>query len=293
MKIFVSWSGELSKKVAEKLKKWLPCILQSVEVFYSPEDIEKGENWDAKIAKELSDCHYGIICLSSENTSAPWINFEAGAIAKTLDSRVAALMINIKPSDIQGPLKRYQATKLDQNDMHHLLSDINNSTDNPLSVEVFDTMFNAVWGNMYNEIKESIEEYIPENRGEKKDLKSESGDAIEEILQLVRKQNNILNSPEVLLPPSYFEFICANVGFGRDKHEYQQCMNFLADRVEKTLNRVHEIKSSNESDTYRLMLIESGLFELLDSLIDVFGDTQSGIPHRRVVNLRRKYVDCM
>ena len=41
MKVFVSWSGELSKEIAEVLKKWIPCIIQSVEVFYSPEDIEK------------------------------------------------------------------------------------------------------------------------------------------------------------------------------------------------------------------------------------------------------------
>ena len=97
MKVFVSWSGELSKEIAEVLKKWIPCIIQSVEVFYSPEDIEKGDNWDATISSELSECNYGIICLTPENTMAPWINFEAGAIAKSLDSKVSALMINIKP----------------------------------------------------------------------------------------------------------------------------------------------------------------------------------------------------
>ena len=133
MKVFISWSGELSKKIAGELKKWLPCIIQSVEVFYSPEDIEKGENWDSKISTELSEYKYGIVCLTSENTKAPWINFEAGAIAKTLDSRVSALMVNIKPSEIQGPLKRYQATKLEKSDMFQLITDINSSTEPPLS----------------------------------------------------------------------------------------------------------------------------------------------------------------
>ena len=41
MKVFISWSGELSKNIAEVIKKWLPCIIQSVEVFFSPDDIEK------------------------------------------------------------------------------------------------------------------------------------------------------------------------------------------------------------------------------------------------------------
>ena len=74
MKILVSWSGALSKKGAQELKKWLPSIIQSVEVFYSPEDIEKGENWDSKISSELSQCNYGIVCLTSENTMARRIN---------------------------------------------------------------------------------------------------------------------------------------------------------------------------------------------------------------------------
>ena len=34
MKVFISWSGELSKATAEHLKKWIPCIVQSVEVFF-------------------------------------------------------------------------------------------------------------------------------------------------------------------------------------------------------------------------------------------------------------------
>ena len=47
MKVFVSWSGELSCKIAELLKKWLPCIIQSVDVFFSPEDLNIIKNGPA------------------------------------------------------------------------------------------------------------------------------------------------------------------------------------------------------------------------------------------------------
>lgn len=63
MKVFVSWSGELSCQIAEVLKKWIPCIIQSVDVFFSPEDIEKGDNWDKTISSELSECKYGLFVL--------------------------------------------------------------------------------------------------------------------------------------------------------------------------------------------------------------------------------------
>ena len=145
MKVFVSWSGELSCQIAEVLKKWIPCIIQSVDVFFSPEDIEKGDNWDKTISSELSECKYGIICLTSDNTSAPWINFEAGAIAKSLDSKVTALMVNIKPSDIKGPLSRYQATRLERADFFQLIEPINKALDTPLDSKVLENTFNAMW----------------------------------------------------------------------------------------------------------------------------------------------------
>lgn len=199
MKIFVSWSGELSKKIAQDLKKWIPCIIQSVEVFYSAEDIEKGENWDSKISAELSECSYGIICLTSENTNAPWIHFEAGAIAKSLDSRVSALMLNIKTSDIQGPLKRYQATKFEKDDFYQLLVSINKATDCPLSKDVIETAFEAIWDKMYHSMNNIVTSYKPIESGN--EILKE--DPIEEILQLLRKQNVLLSSPEQILSRGY------------------------------------------------------------------------------------------
>lgn len=156
MKIFVSWSGSLSNKIAEAIKKWLPCLINSVDVFFSSEDIEKGENWDSKISSELSDCKYGIICLTKENVSAPWINFEAGAIAKALDSKVATLMINVNPSDVKGPLSRYQGTKTEREDFYQLIQDINKQCDSPIPDNVLKNTFDALWDKIQEDFETCI-----------------------------------------------------------------------------------------------------------------------------------------
>jgi hypothetical protein len=53
MKIFLSWSGEVSHEVAKILDNWLPCMLQGVETFLSS-DISKGDRWTDVLAEELN-----------------------------------------------------------------------------------------------------------------------------------------------------------------------------------------------------------------------------------------------
>lgn len=191
MKVFVSWSGELSQKVAALLKNYIPCIIQSVEVFYSPEDIEKGENWDAKISHELEEANYGIICLTPQNKAAQWINFEAGAIAKSLDSRVTALMININPSDIKGPLSRYQATKIERDDFYRLIQSINSASDSSLPENILSGTFNGLWESFKNDYDNLLEQF-KDTTNPPSAPSTPQTEILEEILQLVRKQASLL-----------------------------------------------------------------------------------------------------
>ena len=202
MKVFISWSGELSKAIAESIKKWLDSIIQVADVFFSKKKKKKGEQWDTKISKELLECHYGIVCLTEENVSAPWIHFEAGALAKTLDSRVATLMINISPTDIKGPLSRYQATKLNKEDFFQLIENINSQSNEPIKPEVLKTLFDNLWDKIEAEFSDLISQYQKVSSSKKKAINN--NEALEEILLLLRKQNSIISSPEQLLPIDYF-----------------------------------------------------------------------------------------
>ena len=40
--VFISWSGDRSKEIAEALRKWIPSVLQFAKPYYTPSDIEKG-----------------------------------------------------------------------------------------------------------------------------------------------------------------------------------------------------------------------------------------------------------
>ena len=265
MKVFVSWSGETSRGVAELLRKWLPAIIQSTQVFFSPEDIDKGANWDSVIRDELNSSSYGIVCLTPQNVDAPWINFEAGAIANTLDSRVSALMIGINPSDISGPLVRYQATCIEKEDFFKLIKGINASTESPIDNSVLLTSFEAAWPQLYGGLRE-FEKNTKPRRGAKRDEPNPQ----ELILQTVRSISNKIRSPEKLLPPAYITSILGgfnnlpNVGSAPPYKNasraiiVSELMHCIVDSLNPMLNRVlFEDSSSNQFTVPREEFLES------------------------------------
>ena len=85
MKIFISWSGKLSQNLGNALKEWIPDVLQAVQCYFTPEDIQKGDRWSSEIAKELEESMFGIFCVTPENLNSGWMHFEAGAISKSKD----------------------------------------------------------------------------------------------------------------------------------------------------------------------------------------------------------------
>ena len=109
MKVLISWSGELSHRVALELRKQLPLFIQAVEPWVSSEDIAKGELWRTELAKELEDGSVGILCITRENVGSPWVNYEAGALGnKPETSRVIPFLFDMRPSDVRGPIADLQ-----------------------------------------------------------------------------------------------------------------------------------------------------------------------------------------
>ena len=95
MKVFLSWSGSRSHKVALVFRDWLPSVIQEIVPYVSSEDIDKGARWSTDIAKELSDSKFGILCVTRDNINAPWLTFEAGALSKTMDKAFVTRFFSI------------------------------------------------------------------------------------------------------------------------------------------------------------------------------------------------------
>lgn len=109
MKIFISWSGELSGEVAKLLHKWLPDVIFGLKPWMSEEDIESGARGLSEIADQLDANQFGIICVTGGNQHKPWLNFEAGALAHNItNANVCPLLIDQRGSALEGPLAQFQ-----------------------------------------------------------------------------------------------------------------------------------------------------------------------------------------
>jgi hypothetical protein len=186
MKVFISWSGELSRELAEALRDWLPAVLQSVKPFFTPNDIEKGARWGKDISQELQSSAVGIFCLTKENLTKPWIMFEAGALSKQIDSsRVCPVLFGVESADLEGPLVQFQASPFSEVEMKKLIRTMNTGLgDQKLDDGVLKSLFYMWWPKLSETVAKILEKYqssVVNPSGTRSDR-----DLLEEVLELAR-----------------------------------------------------------------------------------------------------------
>ena len=284
MKVFISWSGELSHKVACAFREWLPAVIQSVHPYVSSEDIDKGTRWSTDIAKELDQASYGIICVTKDNLNAPWVSFEAGALSKVIDkSNVSPFLFNIKRSDVQGPLLQFQSTVYEVEDVFKLVKSLNKRIEDGhrLSEDQVRRAFDVWWPQLDTSLK-----LIPEAPSTPKTGAPEDKTSfiLEELLELARRQHRILNDPQALLPPGYIEQLFGSPVLGVDL-EYSDNVHGKIMRLQELLR----LQCSDKNNDERAMLAVSLIEDIHEYFHRISGSAlhSSDIANRRLAEERK------
>lgn len=204
MKVFISWSKEPSKTVAKTLNDWLPSVIQAVDPWMSEEDIKAGSRWHSEISKQLATTSFGIVCVTLQNQHEPWIQFEAGALAKTVEGRlskeastdesyVVPYLIDMAKSDLSGPLTAFQAIEAKQEGTKRLVGDINRALaaygGKALPEATLNKSFERAWPELEATLKGLP---IPTTQ----EAKRKPEDILAEILDVVRDTNRRIGEPE-------------------------------------------------------------------------------------------------
>ncbi len=148
MKVFVSWSQDRGRLLAEALWSWLPLVIQRIEPFVSSEDIVPGTRWNTELAQQLEKTSFGIICVTRETVRSPWLLFEAGALAKTIASTfVCPVLLDIGVRQLGQPLDQFDAVQGDKEGIRKLVKSINRAfpSDQALGDDHLRLTFEKFW----------------------------------------------------------------------------------------------------------------------------------------------------
>lgn len=196
MNVFISWSGPRSCAVAEFLRDWIKCVLQGTQPWLSTRDIDRGALWLSEINDRLKETSIGIICLTMDNRSKPWILFEAGALAKGLSSnRVCTFLVDLRPSDLENPLAQFNHTIPDKANIWEMVRTINRclgetSLDEPVLRNVFETYW-PQFDERFQAILKTTPDPVNEVRRQDSDILSELLDTTRQLASRIGEMERL------------------------------------------------------------------------------------------------------
>jgi hypothetical protein len=183
MRVFISWSGDLSRRVAQALRQYLPLMIQGVEAFMSKHDLESGTRWSLELAKELEASSFGVLCLTPDNLDSSWLLFEAGALTKHVEGRASGLLIGgLKPTDVSGPLSQFQHRSFTRDEVGVLLRDMNAVSEKPLGTPQLHLIFKKWWPDIESAYETALKSADDTSKRKPRDQR----ELIEEILTRIR-----------------------------------------------------------------------------------------------------------
>jgi hypothetical protein len=128
----------------------------------STDDIEKGRFWSSELHRNLKIHRIGIFCITPENSAAPWLAFEAGALAnKSGGGKVVPLLLGLVPTELRGPLELFQITTLEHQDMLRLVRTLNVECIDPVPEAILFENFKKAWPELARSTRVILGQSLP------------------------------------------------------------------------------------------------------------------------------------
>ena len=149
MQVFLSWSGAESKRAADAVGPWLERVCPGLQVWMSAHDIQAGTPWGTALHEQLKRTDFGVLCLTPENLTAPWVLYEAGALA--MSSKVGCVvpfLLDVGPEKLPAPLAQFQSVPATKEGTWKLLWSIKNAQGGAPAEEALRTVFERAWADL-------------------------------------------------------------------------------------------------------------------------------------------------
>jgi hypothetical protein len=156
----------------------------------SEKDIMAGSMWLNEVMTGLREARFGIVCVTPENQNAPWLHFEAGAIAKEVGiNYVCPYLFSLSGSQFQNnPLIHFQYKQANETGTKEIVESINQIIEKPIKQDILRETFSLWWPKLDKRLSEITEPNI------EPEIKRSSDSMLEEVLGLVRQMSRSLSN---------------------------------------------------------------------------------------------------
>jgi len=242
-----------------------------MNIFLSSDDIDKGARWTTTLAEQLETTDFGIICLTVDNLSAPWILFEAGALAKIMaKGRVAPVLFGVNPLSFSGPLSQFQATKFEREDFLRLIENINSaSPEQALDSSRLTRAFDRAWPNLESQVNDVV---LAHSEPRKEPQKPDVPAILEELIVLARQQNQVINDILLKEIAEVVRSIRREMPFGDTPElslaELRHMVSYLQDLWQRLQADIKILSDGSEIKTSSQILLKASEFNSMMLLLD-------------------------
>jgi predicted nucleotide-binding protein len=139
MKVFISWSGELARQVANALRDWLPQVLHPVQAWLATDDPAPGQPWSEEIKDLHAETSVVLVCCTRENLASSNLNDEIAALtaARRL---VIPVCVDVGVGELRGQIAGLSAVSLDAAGVGHLVRTLNSQLSEPVPARQLDAV---------------------------------------------------------------------------------------------------------------------------------------------------------
>jgi hypothetical protein len=119
MKIFLSYTTRDARdaQLAARLRRVLP--LYGADVFFAPEDLRGGEDWETRLFTEIGSCTHFMVILSAESVKPDgWVKKEMDAAIARRDREPAFVIVPITTGAVEHPFAASSIARTSKTSAH-------------------------------------------------------------------------------------------------------------------------------------------------------------------------------